>query len=603
MNFHPSLRTLLFMAFTLVAAVPVLMLAFWEQRTALDHEIATVNEKHLLLAKHIAGTFERYSSDVEMAFKSTTTDHGHVDPQHMGDMLSGVGFRHIYTLDNQGRARTVLCGLDCPVGKPFPPKIFAKLKEVLTQASKTPGAVFSSVLIKNAKNQPTFYYVRTTMAGDFKVGELGTEYIVKIQQSVSFGEKGHAAVVDKKGQLIAHPLPTWVAEMKDISKLSVVKLMMAGKTGVVKFYSPALKAEMIAGYTSVPSSKWGVMIPQPFQELVDKSNELRNIVFAITAFGIAISIIFGWWLSGKLAHPLRVVADTANAAAERDLTIRAEVYNQLQPREITQLTRSFNVMMEQIHIKNQELETISEKANAANNAKSVFLSSMSHELRTPMNAVLGWAQLLLMDPKQPLTESQVRGVQQILDGSSHLLDLINQILDLSLIESGKYDLHPEHLWPAEVFKECFEYIKPMAEPREISLSGNKGENEGIFVDRARLKQSLLNLISNAVKYNNDGGSVNFGCSTTADGNVRLFVTDNGRGIAPQYQNQIFQPFNRLGKENSDIEGSGIGLTITKSLVDAMGGQIGFESELGKGSTSWLEFPEISKEQADKLANL
>lgn len=251
----------------------------------------------------------------------------------------------------------------------------------------------------------------------------------------------------------------------------------------------------------------------------------------------------------------------------------------------------------------QQLSLAVESAEKANRAKSEFLSSMSHELRTPMNAILGFGQLLENNPKEPVTEMQAGHIRQILKGGEHLLDLIDQVLELSKIESGALNLEWEHFYPSEVFRECLELVAPMAEKRSVTMSGNQGDIAGIRVDRKKFMQIILNLMSNGIKYNNEGGELNFGCKPMTGDQVRIFVNDTGPGIPIEKQNKIFQPFNRLGRERTEIEGTGIGLTITKKLVEAMNGQIGFESTPGIGSTFWVDFPEISEadltEQEDK----
>jgi signal transduction histidine kinase len=243
-----------------------------------------------------------------------------------------------------------------------------------------------------------------------------------------------------------------------------------------------------------------------------------------------------------------------------------------------------------------EQEKISIEASAANRAKSEFLSSMSHELRTPLNAILGFGQLLELSPTETLSPTQLEHTRHILKGGKYLLGLIDQVLELSKIESDSTDLSLEHIMPSDIFQECLELVSPMAEERDITMSGSKGEVSGIFVDRTRFRQVILNLMSNAIKYNNVGGKLEFGCETFTNEKVRIYVSDNGPGIPTERQDELFQPFNRLGKENSNIEGTGIGLTITKKLVQAMDGEISFQSDPENGTTFWLLFDGKGAEQ-------
>ena len=238
--------------------------------------------------------------------------------------------------------------------------------------------------------------------------------------------------------------------------------------------------------------------------------------------------------------------------------------------------------------KNAELESARSVADNANLAKSEFLSSMSHELRTPLGAMLGFAQLMDSTTPPP-SVSQKRSIEQILKAGWHLLDLINEILDLAQIESGKLSLSLEPMSLTDVMHECQIMMEPHAQKRGISVAFPRLEIPYfVKADRTRLKQVLINLLSNAVKYNKVGGAVVVDCTASTPGRVRISVRDTGEGLTPEKMTQLFQPFNRLGKEIGVEEGTGIGLVLSKQLVESMGGVIGVESTVGKGSVFWLE---------------
>ena len=232
------------------------------------------------------------------------------------------------------------------------------------------------------------------------------------------------------------------------------------------------------------------------------------------------------------------------------------------------------------------------EAKRANDAKSEFLSSMSHELRTPLNAMLGFTQLLQSDSDSPLSASQVEATEQVLKSGDHLLNLIDKVLDLAAIESGRVALDVVGQDPTRAIESCSTIAGNLADQNGLAFYDRTSawSLPEISIDETRFRLVLLNLLSNAVKYNRDGGSVTLSAGAGAGGSLRLSVADTGRGIAEDKQTQLFTPFSRLGLENSNITGTGIGLTITKELVEAMGGTIGFESTLERGSTFWLEFP-------------
>jgi PAS domain S-box-containing protein len=228
---------------------------------------------------------------------------------------------------------------------------------------------------------------------------------------------------------------------------------------------------------------------------------------------------------------------------------------------------------------------LAEKANAA---KTDFLSGMSHELRTPLNAILGFAQLMESGSPPP-TPAQKRNLDQILTGGWYLLELINEILDLALIESGKVTLSQEPVSLPEVMLECRAMVEPQAQKRNIAMTFPRFETPWfVKADRTRVKQVLINLFFNAVKYNKPGGSVAVECMRSGDDSIRISVRDTGAGLAAEQVAQLFQPFNRLGQETSAEEGTGIGLVVTKRLVELMGGSIGANSTVGVGSVFWID---------------
>ncbi|MES2491176.1 MAG: ATP-binding protein [Pseudomonadota bacterium] len=244
-----------------------------------------------------------------------------------------------------------------------------------------------------------------------------------------------------------------------------------------------------------------------------------------------------------------------------------------------------NSVRKQIEIELNSAKAVAEKANLA---KSDFLSNMSHELRSPLNAILGFAQLMESDPV-PQTVSQKESTGQILQAGWYLLDLINEILDLALIESGKLLLSQEPMSIDEVLIDCQAMIEPQAQKHGITMNFyNLQEPCFVHADRTRVKQVLINLLSNAIKYNHAGGTVTVDCAVKSSERVRISVTDTGEGLSAEKLEQLFQPFNRLGQENSGEEGTGIGLVMTKRLVELMGGTIGVQSTVGKGSVFWVE---------------
>ncbi len=246
------------------------------------------------------------------------------------------------------------------------------------------------------------------------------------------------------------------------------------------------------------------------------------------------------------------------------------------------------------------------EAERANRAKSAFLSNMSHDLRTPLNAILGFAQLLDLDD---LPDDRKESVAQILRGGTHLLALINEVLDIARIEAGHLSLSMEPVRALEIVELACELVRPLAAQRGISLIVDRsaGADVVVLADQQRLNQVLLNLLSNAVKYNRESGTVRIGFEAVDDTRVRVTVSDSGAGIAEAKQRLLFQPFERLGAEQTAIEGTGLGLALSRGLAEAMGGALGVFSKVGEGSTFWVELarteaPAVRSAQVERSAD-
>jgi len=253
-----------------------------------------------------------------------------------------------------------------------------------------------------------------------------------------------------------------------------------------------------------------------------------------------------------------------------------------------------NMDMTQIKLAEERVIQAKVAAEKANQAKSEFLSSMSHELRTPLNAILGYAQLFEYDLN--LTQQQMANMREIRKAGDHLLQLINDVLDLAKIESGKMTVSLEPVLVSRIINEAFTLVQPQADARGIRLysSIQNFENHYVIADNVRYKQALINLLSNAIKYNHMGGEVEVKLWQVTPKTLRLNVRDNGKGIPANRQAEVFQPFNRLSAEFSKVEGSGVGLVITKQLVEMMHGRLDFQSTEGVGTEFWIDLPIASE---------
>ncbi len=255
-----------------------------------------------------------------------------------------------------------------------------------------------------------------------------------------------------------------------------------------------------------------------------------------------------------------------------------------------QLNRLNSDLQKEVDRQTREIRIEKEKAEAASASKSDFLARASHELRTPLNAILGFAQLMDIDPE--LNQDQKKHISYILEGGDHLLHLVNEILDLSTIESGKLKLNIQKIGIGKLMESLTPMFESMARQHHIRFANQISSGPDIFIqaDEGRLKQVLLNLVSNAVKYNNTGGSVAISWKVERETFLRIAVVDTGLGIPLDLQKDLFEPFNRLNQRDSGSEGTGIGLVISKKLTEIMGGHLNFTSTLGKGSRFFIELP-------------
>jgi len=335
------------------------------------------------------------------------------------------------------------------------------------------------------------------------------------------------------------------------------------------------------------------------QELIAFKRDMKNLewmILVVPALALVLALLIGTLVAYRISRSLERLTAATTHVANGDYKIEIPATSD---DEIGELTTSFNTMMAEVLASKSSLETEKEAALKANRAKSEFLASMSHELRTPLNAVLGFAQMLQLALQTPLTPMQARHVEGILEGGTHLLELVNELLDLATIEAEQITLSLEDVLVQDVVKDCLALTETLALARKIRLTERLSEHPPVHIrtDIKRFKQVLINLLSNAIKYNRENGEVIIDGYETDNGFLHLSVTDSGIGIGQTDQQNVFQMFHRLSGDFAVAkEGAGIGLSVTKLLVEQMAGRIGLESEVGVGSTFWIELPLVSNDE-------
>jgi signal transduction histidine kinase len=328
-----------------------------------------------------------------------------------------------------------------------------------------------------------------------------------------------------------------------------------------------------------------------FRGLLESAPDAMVIVDAegrIAVVNAATERLFGYARAELLGRPAELLipfaSDELVGVRKDGTTFPAEVsHSPLQTEDGLMVSRAIRDITAR--------KLIEAKLVQANRAKSDFLSGMSHELRTPLNAVVGFAELMQMKGADPLTDKQQEYVSHILDAGNHLLVLVTQLLDLAGIEAGRLNLTIEAIDVRGVLRNVQGLMTPLAEKADVELVVKfpAGIADALG-DELRIRQVLINFLSNAIKYNHPGGNVTLTVSETETGDIRFSVSDTGIGIPPDRREELFQPFHRLGAEHSNVTGSGIGLAYSRNMLEAMGGRLGFASAPGKGSTFWADLP-------------
>jgi signal transduction histidine kinase len=586
-----KLQFILFVALVTISALPVILLEAWVQQDAYQREVQTVREKHLLIARNLSGVLDRYITDVEEGFRAVvaSADENGAHPA-MTRLLRSLSFHHVCVLNSENQIIQSLMHQptgETPVGISMPTLV--NLRELATNFK---GDILITDLIQD-EGKSYFYLLKRLNHGRLAVGVLSTQFIRGVQQSITFGDRGHSMIVDRKGLVIAHPKKEWERTAKDASKISIVQKMMQGDSGVMTFYSPPMTADMIAGYTIVPRSGWGVMVPQPMKELRAQATEVRYFTLAISAFGILIAVMISWWLAKFLARPLVVVEQAATRIANGNTYAELEPLPAHSPKELESLHKSFSRMFDEIRDRQNSLLIARTQSEEANRAKSEFLANMSHELRTPLNAIVGFSELIKGEALGPISEPRYVGyADDILHSGYHLMGIIDDILDMSKIESGHSSPKKKSFDLSDVAGECVRMIAEQARQKSINFKSDLAKDIPLVVaDERMIKQVILNLLSNAIKFTEANGSV--ALHTALDGNesYTISVADTSLGIAQENLDIIFEPFRQIeSKTERQHGGTGLGLPLVKAMIDMHGGTLAIDSALGNGTTVTITLP-------------
>ena len=323
--------------------------------------------------------------------------------------------------------------------------------------------------------------------------------------------------------------------------------------------------------------------------LSQQLNVARYSYIALILISLVVSFLIASFITRSVRKPLKNLVDASKEVAEGDFDTKINIVGQ---DEISHLAQSFNEMVSKLKESQLALTSARDVSENASHAKSLFLTRMSHELRTPLNAILGFSQILSIDSS--ISEDNNKYINNILKSGWHLLDLVEELLDLGRIETNTIFIKNEKKDVLLLLQECIDIVRPMADEKMIGIYESIELDCSCFVsvDSVRFKQAVLNLLTNAVKFNSDNGKIDIKCKLLFDKDVEISVCDEGEGLTESAQTEIFEAFQRLDADEKAISGVGIGLNITKNLVELMHGSIGVKSEISKGSCFWIKFPVV-----------
>jgi signal transduction histidine kinase len=593
-----SIRGLLFLGALTISIIPLALMIAWVTQNAIDNQFDAVREKHLIVAQNLASSLSRYVEDAVAEFDVITQlSDADLSTDWIVKSAKNFHFRLFAAFDAMGvETRSKVFDDDLAQAK-LDENLVLFLRE---EANKKPGEI-SITGITSYKSKPHFWIVRSIRDGGLQTMLVRPDYLRKTQKAIAFGERGHSMIVDQYGRVIAHPNAQWEETSKDASKLSVVKKMMAGEIGVSQFFSPPMQADMIAGHTFVPETGWGVMVPQPVQELYDAAKDFQKVAFFIALAGLIIAIALNWWLSRIIGGSVSKLSSASKTLIkDDDLTKRVTVPGSKSPIEIYELSVTYNQMLERIEQQSNKLSESLKESEAANQAKSEFLATITHELRTPMNGIVG--SLELIKDASDCTEA-VDYADMAMNASHHLIELIEDVLLYSSVEAGKIEIKKAPLDPRFMIEQVYKSFSDQAESKGIEFKLNLSNDLPTSVegDEKRLRQILVNIVGNALKFT-DSGSVEIQSHIEKSGPSEkrfiIDVIDTGPGIASDKQTQIFDRFFQIDSSLNRVKGgTGLGLAISQDLARLMRGIISVESEEGKGSRFTIEIPIKNQQDA------
>lgn len=587
------MQPLLFLALLSVSAIPALFFAVWLDRATMHREMDAARDKHLVIAKHLAQALSRYARDVDAVFRFVVSQGERAGKAPgMPDLLTSLDFRYLCIFDEHG---TVLHLWMAPtVSRASLPS--PQLQQALhQQAFASPGkAVMTNFMISG--DTPLMFLVQSLDAHSFAVAGIGSGYFAELRKAITFGAHGHAAIFDRAGHIVAHPSHQWEMTLHDFSAAPPVAAVMRGETGVVTFYSPVMKAQMITGYATVPGVGWGVMVPQPLGEIAARAEATRDVAFGMGGAGLVLAGLVSWWLARRLTAPIRAIAETAGKIAA-GADARVPPLPARTPRELRDLAGSFNRMVDDLDRSARSLAAAEAELRQAQKLEALgrLTGGIAHDFNNVLTIIGG--NLELLEQRCPAVPGIGRIIKTAASGVLRAQKLTQQLLAYA----RKQTLQLEPLDVNHVVGEIAELAKVIAGARIELLVTTAPVLRPALSDKNQLETALLNLVANARDAIADSGMVAISTGqATLDGDefdgqagevtpgeyVTLTVADTGAGMSPEVREKAIEPFfttKGVGK------GTGLGLSMVYGFMRQSGGFLTIDSEPGEGTRIRLYF--------------
>lgn len=587
---RPSIRLQVAGLVASAIAITVVALQYWNYATAFQQGIDLARQQHLVIAKNMAEALSRYAGDVATVFRadalrlSASSDAG-LEATHLKDF----DVTHVYLLN---KGNSVVRSIDLSgSGAVPPPPPRGTLDALWNNAEAAPARTHISG-IQVMDGVRAFFVTTLRPDGLLALGLLDPGYVKRVQQSVAFGVRGHSAIVDQAGRVIAHPSPDLEKKAADLSKLSIVKLMLGGQTGVEQFYSPVMKADMVAGFTSVPLTGWGIMVPQPISEISDAAHQLLYQSYLVAGLVATLLALLGWLAAGTLARPISQFTEFAHRVSGGDFSAQTPVAF-IPSRELKLLDEALGAMVTKVRGADETLRAALRIEEASNKKKSLFMAMVAHEMRTPLNGVIGMLAVCREQAAGGESEVLLETAQRSAD---ELQDLTQQIIAFCSAEKGQPEITYGAADAGEVVREVVADLAAEAETKSLKLVTElpPPDDRLITMPVAEVRQILKNVLDNAIKYS-DRGVITVTLAVSRGRGMppmlTLSVRDQGIGIASDQFARIFDDFYQVDMTTSRRHGGlGIGLAVVKRLVDCLRGEIDCTSELCVGSRFTVTIP-------------